>query len=98
MEKEFLTLVSRGSSEKITNYNVPKDCCCEVTCSKKSRWFFILRLEGPDGVVLETHISLCGEHNKVYGNMPWKLGIKKFDLPLPNFEEVEEEQLKGVST
>lgn len=45
-------------SGDITNYNVPKDCCCHAVCDRTATRFHRITVNG-----MELFVVLCAEHD-----------------------------------
>lgn len=53
--------VKLGWLQVIQNYNIPKDCCCEKSCSNKATKYATITIDG-----LELFVMLCEEHARPY--------------------------------
>ena len=55
-----LVIVSSG---RIQRHNVPKDCCAQKTCDKKSTCWVEMKVNG-----MSLHVQLCSDHAEEFGS------------------------------
>ena len=60
-------MIQLGHITQITNYNVPKDCCCEEYCDRKATKYIRITVDG-----FKIFVMFCDKHAAEYEQLYYK--------------------------